>query len=51
MRPRSKPPLNRRFFHTKPKKDSRDMARLKKTIQAIHQKKQKQESDRQNKRF
>ena len=36
MRPRHKPPLNKRYFHTKPQKDRRDMQSLKNRIDSIH---------------
>jgi hypothetical protein len=43
MRSRYKPPLKRRYFHTKPKMDKRDMTILKKKIEVIKQKKNKKE--------
>ena len=45
MRPRYKPPLKRRYFHTKPKIDNRDMTILKRKIQVIKQKKNKKEPE------
>jgi len=41
MKPRYRTPQNKRYFHTKPKMDKRDMAILKKKIELIHQKKNK----------
>ena len=43
MRRRSKPLLNRRYFHTKPKMDRRDTTFLKKKIEFINKKKRKKE--------
>ena len=43
MKPTYKPPLNRRYFHTKPKIDKRDIAILKRKIEHINQKKDKKE--------
>lgn len=43
MRPRYRFPLNRRYFHTKPKIDKRDMTILKRKIEVIKQKKHKKE--------
>ena len=39
MRPHYQPPRDKKFFHTKPKIDKRDMAAVKKKIQAIQRKK------------
>jgi len=39
MRPRTKPPVNGRYFHTKRKMDKKDITVLKKKIDGIHQKK------------
>ncbi len=39
MRPRAKPPNNRKYFHTKRKMDKKDIAVLKKKIDNAHQKK------------
>jgi hypothetical protein len=41
MRPRYRSPRNRRYFHTKPKIDKRDMSILKRKIESIEQKKDK----------
>ena len=43
MRPRYRPPRNRRYFHTKPKIDKRDMSILKRKIESIEQKKSKKD--------
>ena len=47
MRPRTRPPLNRRYFHTKPRRDKRDIAVLKKKITALYQKKKAREREDQ----
>jgi len=39
MRPRTKTPLNKRYFHKKRKIDKKDIAVLKKKIEAVDQKK------------
>jgi hypothetical protein len=36
MKPRYRPPLNKRYFHTRPAKDRRDMQSLKSKINAIN---------------
>jgi len=41
MRPRARRPINRRYFHKKPKIDKRDMAILKKKIGDLNLKKHK----------
>jgi hypothetical protein len=41
MRPRFKPPMNKRYFHKKRKIDKKDMAYLKKKIEFMKQKKKK----------
>ena len=43
MRPRHKPPLNRRYFHTKPKIDKRDIYILKRKNALAKQKKNKRD--------
>ena len=43
MRPRYKPPLKKKYFHTKRKTDKKDMISLKNKIEIIHQKKVKRE--------
>ena len=43
MRPRYRPPRNRRYFHTRPKIDKRDMSILKRKIGSIEQKKDKKD--------
>ena len=43
MRPRYRSPRNRRYFHTKPKIDKRDMSILKRKIESIEQKKGKKD--------
>ncbi len=39
MRPRFKPPINRRYFHTKRKIDDKDIALIKKRLKKLKQKK------------
>jgi len=39
MRSAYQPPRDKKYFHTKPKIDKRDMANLKKKVQRIHRKK------------
>ena len=51
MRPRTRTPRNRRYFHTKPKMDKRDMVILKRKIETIHQKKIKREPEEKNKKI
>jgi len=48
MRPRYRPPRNKRYFHTKPKIDNRDMAILKRKIEVIKQKNNKKENKEHN---
>jgi hypothetical protein len=48
MRPRYKPPRHKRYFHTKPRIDNRDMAILKKKIFTIKQKNKKKTIKDQN---
>ncbi len=43
MRSRYRPPIKRRYFHTKPRIDKRDMTVLKRKIEVIKQKKGKKE--------
>lgn len=50
MRPRHKPPLNRKFFHSKRKLDKKDINVIKKKIQSINNKKTKRELE-EKKRF
>ena len=45
MRPRYRPPLTKKYFHTKPKVDNKDLAFLKRKIETIKQKKIKKEYD------
>ena len=40
MRPTKRNPNNRRYFHSKPKRDKKDIAVLKKKLQNINNKKQ-----------
>lgn len=47
MRTRSRLPRNKRYFHTKPKMDKRDIAILKKKILILNQKKKKKEFEEQ----
>ena len=52
MRPRYKPPLKRKYFHTKRKIGKKDMAFLKKKIEVMKQKKIKEElKEREKKRL
>ena len=52
MRPRTRPPLNRRYFHTKQKVDKKDIAVLKRKIEVINQKKYKKElKNKEKKKF
>jgi hypothetical protein len=52
MRPRTKPPVNRRYFHTKRKIEKKDVAVLKKKIQVLHDKKIKKEfEDKKKKKY
>jgi len=51
MRPRYKPPLKRKFFHTKRKIDKKDMVFLKKKIEVIKQKKIKEELEEKEKKL
>lgn len=39
MRSAYQPPCNKKYFHTKPKMDKRDMESLKKKVQLIQRKK------------
>jgi hypothetical protein len=50
MRRKGRPPLNRRYFHTKPKVDKRDIAIIKKKIYTIDQKKYKEELEKAEKK-
>lgn len=45
MRPRYRPPINKKYFHTKPIIDNRDMTILKRKIEIIKQKKNHKELD------
>lgn len=45
MRPRTRPPLNRRYYHTKPKIDKKDIAVLKRKIEIRSKKKHSKELD------
>lgn len=45
MRPRTRRPINRRYFHKKPKIDKRDMTILKKKIEDLNLKKHKKMLD------
>jgi hypothetical protein len=46
MRPRYKPPLYRKFFHTKQKIDKKDITYLKRRIAFLNQKKVKRELEK-----
>ena len=50
MRPRYKPPLKKRYFHTKRKIDKKDMAVIKKKIAIINQKRLKKELEDKGKK-
>jgi len=50
MRPTATPPLNRRYFHTQPSIDKKDIAVLKKKIEAINQKKHNKELEDKEKK-
>ena len=39
MRPRFKPPMNRRYFHTKRKIDDKDIVLIKKKVEKLKRKK------------
>jgi hypothetical protein len=43
MRSRYRPPLNKQYFHTKPRIDKRDMVILKRKIEIIKKKNNKKE--------
>jgi hypothetical protein len=45
MRPHYQPPRDKKFFHTKPKIDKRDMVALKKKTQLIQRKKKLSHSE------
>ena len=49
MRPRYRPPLQRKFFHKKRKIDRKDMSYLKKRIAILNQKKTKKELEKKDK--
>jgi len=46
MRPRYKPPIQRKYFHKKRKIDNKDMSYLKKRIAHLNQKKIKKELEK-----
>lgn len=50
MRPRYRPPLNKRYFYTSRKIDKNDMAFLKKKLQVIKLKKKIEEQDNKEKK-
>jgi hypothetical protein len=50
MRPRYKPPVNKRYFHKKRKIDNIDMVSLKKRINNIKQEKISKELERSEKK-
>ena len=50
MRPRYKPPLKRRYFHSKPKIDKKDMVFVKNKIDTLHYKRIKQELENKEKK-
>lgn len=45
MRPKYRVPHNKRFFHTKPKMDKRDMIILKRKIDVLNRIKDKKDSE------
>ena len=49
MRPRYKPPMNKKYFHTKRKVDKNDLNFLKKKIEKINKKKIKREFEEKEK--
>ena len=49
MRPRYKPPVQRKFFHKKRKVDRKDMSYLKKRIANLNQKKTKRDLEKKDK--
>ena len=51
MRPRFKPPINKRYFHTKRKIDNKDMALINKRLEKIKQKKFKNLGREKKKQF
>lgn len=51
MRPRYKPPLNRKYFHTKRKIDRGDITDIKKRIDLINKKKMIRELKEKVKKF
>jgi hypothetical protein len=51
MRPRFKPPLNKRYFHTKRKIDNKDMALINKRLVKIRQRKIKNQHKEKIKEF
>jgi hypothetical protein len=51
MRPRYKPPLKKRYFHTKRKIDKKDMIVTKKKIESINQKRLKRELEDKEKKL
>jgi len=50
MRPRYKPPMNRRYFHTKRRIDKIDLNFLKKKIEIMNKKKIQKELDEKEKK-
>jgi len=51
MRPRYKPPVNRRYFHTKRKIDNKDLLVLKKKIDIMNQRKNKKQLEEKEKKL
>lgn len=52
MRPRARLPLNRRYFHKKPKIDKKDMAFIKEKTEFLYQKNLKKElEDKERKKL
>ena len=50
MRPTTKTPNNKRYFHTNPKRDKKDIAVLKKKLQNINNKKLDKQINKMEKR-
>jgi hypothetical protein len=50
MRPNYKPPINRRFFHSKRRVEKNDLNFLKKKIEIMNKNKIKKEYDRKEKK-
>ena len=51
MRPRYKPPVNKKYFHTKRKIDNKDISVLKKKIEILNQSKNKKRLEEKEKNY